>query len=225
MLTDEEKEFLRGRRQLINQSQAQSKAEYAAARAKAIARWESNGGVYQAHPDIPEKELREAVEGISFILHTRAHKYVFTHAQTHTGIECRLSLLETAVGDFRKFILGFNGLQRASINYAGLMDLMAEFDSIAGSLDQRVFNTFDKLNLPSTAARDLSQQVDDQRKKRRAEATAAEDVVPPSLGGGCQCRKSEGRKIPLCLARCPCERAGKSCGSHCLCGDDCNNQH
>ena len=60
VLTDEEKEFLRGRRQLNNQSQAQSKAEYAAARAKAIARWEFNGGVYQAHPDIENKDVRSS---------------------------------------------------------------------------------------------------------------------------------------------------------------------
>ena len=45
-------------------------------------------------------------------------------------------MLEEAVGDLKTILLGFNGLQKAAVPYQMLMDSWAEFDSIAGSLDQ-----------------------------------------------------------------------------------------
>ena len=169
----------------------------------------------------------------------------------HIGIECRLSLLETAVGahthtynarihttrahthsgDLRKILLGFNKAQQIATPYPKLMEMLAEFDSIAGSLDQKVFSAFDKLDLLSPAARNLALQVADKRKKRRADddanEAAAEAAVPPgsssNRAGACQCRKSVGRKTQVCIVRCPCERAGEQCSSLCLCGEDCDN--
>ena len=119
-----------------------------------------------------------------------------------------------------------NMVQKATLPYAKLMDLFAEFDSIAGSLDQRVFNAFDKLDLLSSAARQLAQEVADKRQKRRAAGSDTESVVPPEIAnrtGACQCRKSVGRKSQVCLVRCPCERDGQRCTFKCLCGEDCSN--
>ena len=144
-----------------------------------------------------------------------------TH-RTHIGIECRLSLLETAVGDLGKFAKGMSALQKAAIDHDKLMTLVAEFDHIAGTLDQRVFDTFAALDLLSPAARNLAQEVDDARKKRRA----ADEVVAPGSGtstprasrvGACRCVTT-----PLCQFRCPCAKAGQRCGSKCFCGDGCN---
>ena len=126
------------------------------------------------------------------------------------------------MGDFKRIVLAFNLMQKAALP-AKLFDLVAEFDSIARSLDQRIFNTFSQLDLMSPAAIDLVQQV----KKRRAAAAAAEDeyaVAPgsglatPTMGraGACQCRKT-----PFCRFRCPCAKAGQKCTPKCVCGDNC----
>ena len=127
------------------------------------------------------------------------------------------------MGDLGKFAKGMNGLQKTAIDHDKLMTLVAELDHIAGTLDQRVFDTFAELDLLSPAALDLAQEVDDKRKKRRA---ADEVAVAPGSGsatplqsraGACQCRKT-----PLCQFRCPCAKAGQRCGSKCFCGDGCN---
>ena len=194
---DEEKEYLSARRQLREQAKAQSKADHAAARAKAISRWESAGGVYQSHPDIENKDVREAVE----------------------KIECELSVQESIVQDFFKALQDLTLIQKAAIP-STFQRLVVEMDRSVAALDQKVFDAFDKLDLLSPAARTLSEEVDDRRKKRRA--VFGEEVVPPGVVGGgagsCQCRKA-----PICNFRCPCERAGQKCGPNCLCGVDCRS--
>ena len=63
ILSEEEKEYVRVRRQ-SNQSLAQrKKAQADAAAAIAKARWTAAGGDLQSHPEMPNKELKEAVEG------------------------------------------------------------------------------------------------------------------------------------------------------------------
>ena len=180
-------------------------------------------------------------EKISKVTHT----LIFTHTNIRIGIVCRLSTLETAVGiaisharathktnththtsgDLRQLLMGLNAIQKKAIPFEKFLDLWAEFDSIAGSLDQRVFSTFAAMDLLSPAACDLAAEVDAARKKRRA--AAAEDVVAPGSGsstplqnraGACQCKTS-----PRCRIRCPCNKAGQQCTSKCLCGDSCRS--
>ena len=146
------------------------------------------------------------------------HTRIYTCARTRT--QC------IYLGDFRTLLLGMNRVQQAALPFAKFMDSLAEFDSIAGSLDQRVFNAFNELNLLSPAARQLAQEVAEKRHKRRAAESDTESVVPPDTtnrAGACQCRKSVGRKSQVCAVRCPCERDGQQCSSQCLCGEDCIN--
>ena len=211
--------YLAARRQSELQRVDEGKAAVAAAAAKARLGWAKAGGEYQAHPDIANQGRRKNVEG-----NTHAHKHTRARAHTlaYTGIGCRLSSLEEAVGDLKITLLGFNQFQKATIPYEKLMDIWAEFDSIAGSLDQRFFNTFAELDLLSPAALDLAQEVEASRKKRRA---GDEDVVAPGSGsatplqsraGACHCRKA-----PFCQFRCPCAKAGQKCSPKCVCGDNC----
>ena len=133
-------------------------------------------------------------------------------------------MLETAVGDLKKILLSLNQIQKATIPYEKLMDIWAEFDSIASSLDQRFFNTFAELDLLSPAALDLAQEVEASRKKRRA----GDEVVAPGSGsatplqsraGACQCHTT-----PYCRFRCPCVKAGQTCTTLCVCGDNCSSE-
>ena len=142
----------------------------------------------------------------------RAH----THARAHTRL-----------GDLRKILLGFNRAQQLAVPYAKLMEMLAEFDEIAGSLDQRVFNAFDKLDLLSPAARNLALQVADKRQKRRAADDAADAVVPPGAStpaqgraGACRCKTA-----PLCMFRCPCRKLGQNCSTLCLCEGLCEFEY
>ena len=165
VLSAEEMTYLAARRQSELQRVEEGKAAVAAAAAKARLGWAKAGGEYQAHPDIANQGRRINVEGDAHTHTTRAHAH--TH-HTPTGIGCRLSLLETAVGDLKKILLSLNQIQKATIPYEKLMDIWAEFDSIASSLDQRFFNTFAELDLLSDASVYLALEVDDKRKKRRA---------------------------------------------------------
>ena len=121
--------------------------------------------------------------------------------------------------DFNKALVDLNTIQRAALP-GTFQRLAADFDAVAFDLDQRVFNAFDRLDILSPAARQLSQEVDVARKKRRAEV-----AVPPGSGastpvqiraGACRCRTA-----PLCQQRCPCVKAGQRCTSLCVCGVNC----
>ena len=203
-MTDEEKAFLQSRRQSQGLVVSQAVADHAALRAVAIAKWEAAGGVYQSHPDIGDRQLREDVE----------------------RVECSLSVLEDVLKDLHKWCEDLNLIQRTAIPLANLQRFVADLDRVSFNLDERVFIAFDRLDILSPAARQLSQEVDDRRKKRRAGA-ASEDVVAPSSGastplqslaGACRCRKA-----PFCQFRCPCVRAGQECTTSCVCGDDCHS--
>ena len=201
-LTEEEKVFLASRRQSVDQANAKAKAAKDAAAAAARAKWAAAGGSFQAYPDIDDQELREDVEKVA----------------------CSCSVVESCSRDLSKILGGLNQIQRATIPFEALHQLSVDLESVSASLDQRVFNAFSKLNLVTPAAADLFQQVDDARKKRRAEA-ADESVVAPGSGsstprssrpGSCTCRK-----VPACQIRCPCVKAGQKCTPLCWCGDDC----
>ena len=111
VLTDEEKAYVSARRQSGSQKASQGEAAALAAAAKAKLKWANAGGPYQAHPDISDQERRLNVEGV-----THSHRTHHTHI-THIGLECRLSLLEAAVGDLGKFAKEMNPLQKAAIDH------------------------------------------------------------------------------------------------------------
>ena len=197
-MTEEEKEFLRARRQSLNLVATQAQADHAATRALAIAKWQADGGVYQSHPDIQDKQVREDVE----------------------AVECSLSVLEDILKDLQKWCENLNLVQRTAIPIANLQRFVGDLDKVAFKLDERVFNAFDRLDLLSPAARDLAANVDVARKKRRAESAVASgsssSTPVQTRAGACRCRT-----VPLCQLRCPCVKAGQKCTTLCVCGVDC----
>ena len=187
---------MRSRRQSLSLVATQAQADHAATRALAIAKWQADGGVYQSHPDIQDKQVREDVE----------------------AVECSLSVLEDILKDLQKWCADLNLVQRTAVPFASIQRFVGDLDKVAFKLDERVFVAFDRLDLLSPAARDLAGNVDAARKKRRAETAMDSGSSTPRVSrpGSCTCRKA-----PACQTRCPCVKAGQKCTPLCLCGDDC----